>query len=153
MSKTVVTVKVSGLDDLERVLYELPTKLAKKAMRSALRAAGGVWLREMIRNAPRAPGLSGEATGWLEKNLTMTTQVSARYDQGEVRVGPRMKQNPARHDLHVPTAANEAYWYEMGTSQQPPRPIFRQAYESKKNEVLARFADVLRQALETITRP
>lgn len=145
MGPNVVTVKIEGLADLERRLYELPTRLAKNVMRRALRAAGGIWRKEIRDRAPRL-------TGWLIKQITMTTKISARYDQGVVQVGPRMKQDPSRHTKTVPSAGNVAFWYEFGTARQPARPFMRPAFDATKDRVLAKFAEIMRQGLDEAER-
>lgn len=141
----IVTVKVQGLDELERKLYELPTKLAKKYVRKALRAGARVWRDEIRQTAPKR-------TGWLASQVAVTTSIRGSELEGSAHIGVRKKQDPARvgHEQHTPGAADEARWAELGTSKQPARPFMRPAFDSKKDEVLARFAAVLKEGLEDI---
>lgn len=139
----VVTVKVQGLEELERKLYELPTKFAKKYVRQALRAGARVFRDEIKQNAPRR-------TGWLASQIAVTTSIRGSELQGKANIGVRKKQDPARHATHVPAAADEARWAELGTSKQPARPFMRPAFDSKKDAVLARFAEVLKAGLSDI---
>lgn len=140
-----VTVKVAGLDELERKLYDLPTKLSKQYLRQALRAGGRIWRDEIRRSAPRL-------TGWLMSQVALTTSTSSRYDQGTAHVGIRTKQDPKRQAKHVPSAANEAYWYELGTSRQPARPFIRPAFSARAQEVLTAFTETLRAGLAEVAK-
>jgi HK97 gp10 family phage protein len=143
MAGNTVTVKIEGLDELERKLYDLPVKLSKLYMRRALLAGARIWRQEILSNAPRL-------TGWLRAQVAITTSLSSRYDQGTAHVGVRKKPDPGRHGKHVPSAANEAYWYELGTLRQPARPIIRPAFSAMSQAVLDAFAETLRAGLAEV---
>jgi HK97 gp10 family phage protein len=143
-----ITVHVDGLEDLERKLYELPTKLAKQYIRRALRAGAAIWRTEIKQTARRR-------TGWMASQVAITTAIHGSDLEGVANIGVRKKQDPARvgkagPKTHTPSAANEALWMELGTIKQPARPFIRPAFESKKDAVLARFKEVLKQGLEEI---
>ena len=141
-----VSVQLVGFDEMERKLYDLPDKLAKRFMRKALRAGAAMFLR------PIRDYMSSHGTGFLASQATMTTKTSAREQQGEANVGFRKKQNPARtgKGASVPTAANESRWYELGTIHQPARPFMRPAFEANWQKALTKFGDVLKEELEGI---
>jgi HK97 gp10 family phage protein len=136
-----VTVQVQGLDELERKLSELPTKLSKLYIRKALQAGARIWRDEIRQNAPRL-------TGWLSSQVTFTTSLSSTYESGTAHVGVRAKQNPK--DKRKVSAANEAYWYELGTVHQPARPFIRPAFAARRDAVLNAFADTLREGLAAV---
>ncbi len=141
MANEVVTVHIQGLDELEAKLYDLPTKFARRAMREAIQPAIDIWKEEL---AARAPKL----TGWLALEAATKVTTKARDEAGEGMVGFAPKQNPSRHEEHVPSAANEDYWYELGTSKQPARPFMRAAFESKASAVLDAFTSKLKELLD-----
>ncbi len=149
MANKVVTVHVEGLDALEAKLYDLPTKFAKRVMRRALRAGAQIW-KDAIDQA--AEKFTKYATGWMRSQSAIATRLSAKEDSGSALVGFRKKQNPARlgHAKHVPSAANEARWKEMGTSKQAASPFIRPAFEANAARVLDKFTEVAKEELENV---
>jgi len=146
MANNVVTVKIQGLEDIERKLYDLPTKLAKLMMRRALRPAAMVWRDEFAARAP-------DRTGFLKTQAAISIKLSAKEESGGALVGFTKKQNPAaalEHKAHSPSAANEAFWYELGTVKQPARPFMRPAFELKKQQVLSVFVARAKEAFAEI---
>jgi HK97 gp10 family phage protein len=143
----VVTVEIKGLEDLEKKLYDLPTKFARRAMREAIAPAIELWRSEISTRAPRT---GKYATGFMASEVATRITTSSREQAGTGMVGFTRKQNPARHEAHVPSAANEAFWYEMGTVHQPARPFIRPAFESKASAVLDVFTSKLRQLLNEV---
>jgi HK97 gp10 family phage protein len=140
-----VTVKVSGLEELEEKLYDMPSKFARQAMRKALRPAADVWKDEIAARAP-------EKTGWLKSQAAVSIKLSAKEESGTALVGFTKKQNPALigKEKHVPSAANEAFWYEMGTRHQPARPFIRPAFDALKSTVLDTFITKLKEAFSEV---
>lgn len=145
----IVTIEVKGFDELERKLYELPSKLAKKFVRKALRAAGGVFAREIQAGAQKH-----DRTGWMSSQVAITTHLSSGDQEGSANIGFRKKQNPARlgKDKNTPNAANEAYWLELGRKGEPAKPFMRSAYEAVKHRALAVFEDVLKEELKEVVK-
>jgi HK97 gp10 family phage protein len=140
MADKVVTVEIKGLDELEQRLYDLPTKYAKRVMQRALKAAN-LWLEEIRANAR-------VLTGWMKDHAKLEIRLSAREESGTAMVGFTKEQNPERHGEHVPSAANEAFWTELGTVHQPARPFIRPAFDAKASAVLAEFTAVAREELD-----
>lgn len=142
-----VTVQIRGLEDVEAKLYDLPSKFAKLVMRRALRPAANIWKEEIAARAP-------EKTGFLKTQAAISIKLSAKEEAGAALVGFTKKQNPALvgKKAHVPSAGNEAFWYELGTSNQPARPFIRPAFESKKTQVLDVFIAKLKEAFTEIFR-
>jgi len=146
MADNVVTVHIAGLDDLERKLYELPTKFAQQAMRRAIAPAIKIWKDEIHSQA-----LQGEyETGFMASQVATKITTKARDEAGTGMVGFTTKQNPARHEKHVPNASNEAFWKEFGTVHQPARPFIRPAFEAKAPAVLETFTSMLKQILNEV---
>lgn len=145
MANEVVTVHISGLDELEAKLYDLPTKFAQRAMREAIGPAIDIW-KEEIQTATHQ--FTKYATGWLASQVATKITTKARDEAGEGMVGFTTAQNPSRHEAHVPSAANEAFWLELGTVHQPARPFIRPAFESKASAVLDAFTSKLKELLD-----
>lgn len=143
MANNVVTVKLDGLDDIEKKLYDLPSKFAKRAVRGALKAGAEIWREGLAESAP-------VRTGWLKAEATISIKLSAKEESGTALVGFARKQDPARHAKHVPSAANEDFWYEFGTATQAPRPFMRGVYDSLKDQVLDRFTSKLKETFMEI---
>jgi HK97 gp10 family phage protein len=146
MDSKVVSVQISGLDDLEQKLYELPSKFAKRAMREAIKPAIQPWVEEIRQWASK-----GEyATGWLASQVATKITTKARDESGTGSVGFTKNQNPARKQEHVPPAFMEAYWKELGTSRAPAQPGMRPAFESKASTVLDIFTSKLKTILTEV---
>jgi HK97 gp10 family phage protein len=143
MDNKLVSVQISGLDDLERKLYELPKKFAQRAVREAIKPAIQPWVDEIRRWASEGD----YATGWLASQVATRITTKARDEAGTGSVGFTKKINPARHGKNVPTAALEAYWKELGTVSEPARPGMRPAFESKASVVLDIFTSGLKRIL------
>lgn len=144
MANKVVEVKVSGLDELEAKLYELPSKFAQKAMRTAIKPALQPWVDEIRRWASQGD----YATGWLASQVATQIKTRARDEAGTGSVGFTKKANPARKQ--AAPAFMEAYWKELGTSHSPARPGMRPAFESKASAVLDIFTSRLKQILAEV---
>lgn len=146
MANNIVQVEVKGLEELEHKLYELPTKFARQAMRRAIAPAIKLWKDEIQRAAGQGP----YATGFLSSQVATQIKTSARDESGTGMVGFTKKQNPARTQKHVPSAADEARWKELGTSRSPARPFIRPAFEAKANAVLDTFTAQLKELLTEV---
>jgi HK97 gp10 family phage protein len=140
----VVTVEIKGLEELEQKLYDLRTKYAKRVMRRALKSAN-IWLEEIKAN-------SRVLTGWMKSQAKMVIRLSAREESGTAMVGFTKEQNPQRHAKHVPSAADEAYWLELGTVKEAAQPFMRPAFDSKASAVLAEFEAIAKEELDNFTQ-
>ncbi len=144
MADNHVTVHIDGLDALDDKLRDLPLKVAKKAMRDALRPAASVWREEMKSEAHRL-------TGWMASQIRVSVRTNDR-DHGQAKVSISTKQNPDRHQKHVPGARNEALWNEFGTSKMAAQPFIRPSFEAKKDTVLDTLVTKLREILDGESR-
>ncbi len=146
MANEVVTVHIQGLDELEAKLYDLPTKFARRAMREAIGPAIDIWKEEIRARVEQI--FTKYETGWMASHVDTKITTKARDEAGEGMVGFSTATNPSRHQEHPPSAANEAYWGELGTSRQPARPFMRAAFESKASAVLDAFTSKLKELLD-----
>lgn len=132
-------VKLTGFDDLERKLEELPARAAREALRNGLKAGGEIWREEMAgrvrqgwhhgrgKNAPRV-------FGYLSQHIIARTQMEGDL-AGKVDVGPERGGFWAR-------------FLEFGTRKMAAFPFIRVSFESRKNDVLQKFKDETRAAIE-----
>jgi len=139
-----ITVKIEGLDDLRRVLAEIPDKLKKKHLLSALRKAARI---PLVAARQVVPVMSSETSarapyrtpGLLKSRLTVRTSKSARKDgnvgvfmnikplkssaiRGFKRLGMKSSQNPS----------DPFYWkfINFGTKKMPARDFMSKAADS-----------------------
>lgn len=154
----VVQFKVSGLSELQDKLDHLPIKVSRTILRRSLKEAAKIWLDEMKLRVHQAihhfPDHHTEF-GVIFKNIIM--RVSARSDlSGSARVG-------------VDSKAFYASWIEFGiavrakgrrtgsgkharhatnaTDTLPAFPYARPTFEAKKQEVLDKFVEDVKLAL------
>ncbi len=162
MSDNPVTVKISGLDELQKVLQEKLPADAKKAVRIALSAGGGDVKRAMVANAPVEEG--GEHAGFLRDNIRVKTKLFRNDLAGYALVGPTTAVYPDRagkpgqvtikgktffskHAGQV-TAARVARFLEFGTSKMSKHPFLTQAFEGSKQTALDHIISKLKEVLK-----
>ena len=153
----VVDVKISGLEELQEKLEHLPIKAARKIMRRSLRVAAQIWVDEMKAKVARGPHhFKGgfDLFGVIAKTIGMRVSVKSDLE--------------ATATVGVPRKVFWAKFLEFGTKVRfrgkkvggkrsggttgqivPGKfPFARPAFESRKREVLAKFTEDLREALE-----
>ena len=85
-----MTYRVTGAEDLQRVLGELPNAVRNRVAMNALRAGGRVLEREM---RVQVPVLTGE----LKKAIATRVYTSRKAGQRAVAIGVRGKEAPLAH--------------------------------------------------------
>lgn len=134
-------VKISGLNDIRKVLTKLPQELGKKVTSGALRKGGNVIRDRAIANVPysgidRATKFAGEKS-YYHKHLR--EQISVRTIKTD-HISVRMI-----------VTVGKAFWgsfLEFGTSRQPARPWMRPAFETSKESALTTIIENLGKGLE-----
>src|SRR5690242_3155399 len=128
-----VTVKLSGLDQLQEKLQALPPKFARRAMREALRPAAQIWKDEIQLRMRKL-------TGWMASQVVIRLSTPpSDFEHGRARVTVTRKQDPTRissqgtrgrygRAKHIPSALNEELWNEFGTVKMPAQPAMRPAF-------------------------
>jgi HK97 gp10 family phage protein len=136
-----VTVEVKGLRELQDKLEALPTKLARRGIRQALRAGADVIRSAMVANAPKD-------SGFLEEHIDVKTRLKSDLLAGSAFIGPNGKQvYPRNPKWPARTAALIAKWLEFGTSRMSKKPFMTQAFETRKEDALEAITEKLRDAL------
>lgn len=139
-----IQVKITGLDDLKRVLEEIPKRLRNKFLLQALRKAARVPLQEArqvvpVMSAQDAAKAPYRTPGLLKRRLTVRASKQARKSgavgvfmnvkplksaavRGFKRIGGKSSQNPA----------DPFYWkfVNFGTKKMPGRDFMSKAADS-----------------------
>jgi len=168
------SVKIHGLQETVQRLLSLPVELAGKnggPVRKASFAAAGVIERE-------AEIRAAKATGRLERNIIKMRDRNPRGKPGRPtelyhvgvrgggKYGSRLRQRERKKVLGMGGSAREAdraakalekdayYWWfvENGTAKMAARPYLRPAFESKKNEAVMVFSEILKKAIDRLER-
>jgi HK97 gp10 family phage protein len=127
MGKT-VTVKISGLKEIDDALLTMATKDARKATRTVLKEAGAWMAAQIAAVAPRR-------SGFLATNIVSKVSISAKQDQATVSVGPSRDAYYAQFD-------------EFGSVHNtPPQPFIRRTFEQSGEAWLNRVVSGLKSAL------
>lgn len=138
-----VEIKVDGLDSLMRALHELPDRVAKNALRSAVNAGATEIKRGAREKAP-------VDTGRLKRSLyqRQIREQSSLYQQTYfvgVRTGPKRGKD-GKKDY----SQDAWYWkfVEFGTSKIVARPFLRPAFEGNKEAAVNRIAEKLDERIQ-----
>ncbi len=140
-----------NLDGLEDKLKELGPKLARKALRKAVKSAGELWVSEMKSRVPVDTGNLRESIG-----LKVQTGAEAGHGFAKVSVGPMFdtadlvkgedkgdsSQNPGIYGMFV----------EFGTKNAHPEPFMRPTFDATADQVVEKFVSALRDDLESIVK-
>ncbi len=129
--------KITGLESLIKKLNDLPDKLEKKVIRSAVRK-GAIIVRD------KARGYAPKKTGTLKKSIKIRNNKSARGITS-FKIGPT-------NDKKKGTDVFYGRFQEFGTSKMPAHPFMRPAYDESEKEVLDKVIDEIRSKVEESTK-
>lgn len=138
------TFKLEGFKELDKALGELPKRTGKNVLRRVLKKAAEPILDAMTANAPRD-------TGVLVSKIAESGTLSANERKGHVAeflgigdggqkiFGKQAARNYV--EIHVGSSGKKQnspvpMWIEFGTSELPPQPFMRPAWESNKDRAL-----------------
>lgn len=142
-----VTVKVHGLEELERELNTLPEQFAKTALRTATRKASQIVQREGAARAP-VSGLpiprGGRKQTWrklpLHRAIRIRTQIKSLGVKGA--------------EISAFVTPDKSAWYgrllEFGTKFMGERKFLGPAYEATKNRLIDVFKLELSKAISRV---
>lgn len=155
MADDLVTVNISGLDELEKRLVEEGPKVARKVLRKSGKRGG-----EVMRAAIERGAAQHVETGFLEGHIVMKTKLDGSNGKLVVVIGPQGDigyfKDPTRQgnkvefkgSAHFP--AVEARMLEFGSKHQPPTPFVGPAFDASSDEALTVFVDELWNALSDL---
>jgi HK97 gp10 family phage protein len=154
----IVKVKISGLSELQDKLEHLPIKASRQIMRRSLRVAAQIWIDEM--KARVRQGLHHFEGGHtvfavIFKTITMRLRVNSDL-QGSATVGVPKKvfwASFVEFGTGMRSRGHKSHHREMAnvggasTGKMPAFPFARPAFEAKKQEVLDKFTNEIREEL------
>jgi HK97 gp10 family phage protein len=137
-----VTAKIEGLKELQAKLDALPTKLAKRVLRPALKDAG-----EIIQQAAgvRAPRESGNLTTNIVVEVTVHNSLAADVKIGPDQSGFYGKFSELGTAPHDETSKDGKTWRHPG---EPARPWLRPAFVESTDEYTAALISNINDGLE-----
>jgi HK97 gp10 family phage protein len=144
------TQNLTGFKELAAALRELPQRVAKNGLRSAV-GAGAAVIRKEAR--VRAPKKTGEMAKDIQIKRERDTQGGdlfiARYSVF-VLSGKKSRLKGKKRNVQ----RDSFYWkfVELGTSKMAARPFMRPAYEAKKEEAVKTIGEKLDQRIQAAAR-
>ena len=152
-----VTVKLEGVDALNKALADATKQIRTKAVRSALRKAGQVISKEAKQAAPvlSAPTKTRKP-GTVKKAIAVRASKFARQAGNEgVFINVRPLRGSRQKTLGKAGAKNPNdpfYWrfLEFGTVKMKARPFLSPAAESKGNEAIKTFMNSVIPQIEKL---
>jgi HK97 gp10 family phage protein len=152
-----VTVKITGLAELQEALEQLPEKVARKGVRSSLQAGAAPVLSGMVQEAPKRTGFLSEH---FDAKISLTHDALA----GTAYVGPEGKMDYPEYlsgAYRVVRKANGkikkigriavaavARYSEFGTVKMEMNPFMTRAWEQNKEAALDALIKNLKDTLE-----
>lgn len=141
-----IDLKLTGVDELVARLEALGPKLARRAMRRALKAAGEVIADTARDECPVLPANApnGRRPGELRDSIDAVVTLSSDGQRGTVKIGPTYdkadgNQSPGVYGTFV----------ELGSVHNPhPQPFMRPAFDTEADEALAKISEVLKEELD-----
>lgn len=148
MSKDIVTCKVTGLDGVCEKLLSIESKIARKLLRSSLKAVGTFWVDEVKSRVPIE-------TGDLRDSIIAKVSTrkgkwqSGGLPSGVVTVGPGYGVQRSDGKKSV-SAGVYGMFVEFGlkAKKYPKKPFMRPTFDSTGQEAIDLFASTMRSGLE-----
>lgn len=135
-----VAFAITGIKEIDDKLRDLPAKVIKKLAKSGLREAMRPLLATAKRNAPRR-------TGALRKNIKL--RVMTRLRNKKSAVGMRVSGGEDFKGETYYGGFQEFGWQPKGEGPKvPPKHYMTNAYNHHKGEVVAKFREVMKDAIE-----
>ena len=135
--------------DIEAKLKELGPKLARKALRKAVKNVGDMWVAEA---KSRVPVDQGD----LKDSIAAVVRTKAYQDHGEakVSVGPcyGVKDTQRQEGDGSQQPAVYGMFVELGTKKTHAEPYLRPAFDATAEKAVQLLADSLRDDLDDVVR-
>src|SRR5882724_9751186 len=138
-----VTVKIHGLDELQRNLERIPREVSKKILRRALRKAAKVVREAIVNFAPKA-------SGFLAEHFNIKFKSRKADIAGSAFIGPDGKiKYPNKQAMRVQDVAR---YHEFGTSKMAADPFMTRGFEQTKDQALEIIVEEIKKALAEETK-
>ena len=143
-----LTVQVLGLKGVEDALAQAGPKLAKRALRKALRAGGEVMVDAAKGRAPvLKQGTPQRKPGELRDSIGMVVKLSPTKESGTVRIGPLRDKAKGKNSPGI-----WGSFVEFGSVHGAAQPFMRPGFDSSKEAALDKFTEVIRAGVETLNK-
>jgi len=134
-----IEAKISGIDELNRMLNEIGSpKIEKKLVSQSLRKAAKVVLKEAKNNVP-------VNTGTLKKSLGIVAERQRGREKKVLKVGARADQRWRGYHGHLVE-------YGVPARGIPAQPFLRPAVQTKFEEFLKEYMDSLDDGITKVVR-
>lgn len=124
-----------GLGELSKALSDLPKSTARNTLKRALKSAGQLFADEAQAQAP-------QLSGHLKTSLIVGEKLTRRQAQALKPEGKYFAR------VSVGTSDPAGQMQEFGTFKDQPQPFMRPAWDTTKDNVLAKVGDVLGDEIE-----
>ncbi len=137
-----MTTQLSGIEGFKEaasILRQLPLNIENRALQATTAAGARAVAKQIKAAAPRSTTDRSPASkkfGQLFRNIKVAPFRAARREKGK------------RGSVVSTKNAFWAYFYEFGTSRQPPRPFFRQAFNAAAPQAIVAMREALGRAVE-----
>lgn len=137
--------KIEGLDELKKKIAAMGEKVGGRALRNAARAA-----MLPAEKAAKAAAPKGTEPHWIYKNGKRHRLVGPGFAARSIR--RVVRRGGDKHNVVVKLSTTRegryALFHETGTDKLPAKPWLVRSFESSQDEVLKRFKERLRAAIE-----
>lgn len=136
------------LNGLEEKLQELGPKLAKAAMRKALKAGGQILLDEAKLRAP-------VDTGALRDSIAMKVSTNTKAESGTVTIGAKLDQvvrKAGGDQSQTPGVYGMFVEFGVPSRNVSAQPWLRPSFDSKSESAVEAFANKLREGLVEVAK-
>lgn len=140
-----VTVNVEGLKGVEDALAQAGPKIAKRALRKGLNAAGDIFVDAAKAKAPvLKKGTKQRRPGELRDSITKKVKLSPKEESGTVIVGPEYKKEDGDQSPGV-----YGLFPEFGING-PTQPYMRPGFDEAHDAALAAFTEEMRAGVDSL---
>lgn len=144
-----ITGKITGLRQADDALRQMPVRVARRAVQSALGAGGAVIRDEARRRAPIGKGRPHPKYGRLRRQIRVTVLRRAKGWRAVVHIGRAfwgvwLERGRSAFTIKRKRVLSDGQRF-FGTKVRatPARPFFRPAFDTKKLAALRRIAERL----------
>ncbi len=145
-----ITVEVQGLKGVEDALSaQAGPKLAKRALRKALKAGGDLMVAGAKSRAPLLKAATKRRQpGELRDSIGMKIVLSAKQESGTVTIGPLKDKSKKGKD----SPGTWGMFVEFGSVHGAAQPFMRPGFDSASQAALEAFTEVIREGVETLNK-
>lgn len=143
------SVQISGLKGIEDALSSAGPKLARRALRKALKAAAQPLLDAAKAKAPVLPKATPDRQpGELRDSIDVEINLSGKQASGTAKIGPTYDKAKGQDSPGV-----YGRFVELGSIHNPhPEPFMRTAFDGVSEQALEKFTEVLSETVKTLNK-